>query len=380
MSTIHKIGSDPGDDYATPQAWYDDLKGNITNDPNAPYIGELRGEVHTGFLIMDGSTTDATHYFHLRPMNGAEFNGDFGDIAGVPSLNTTTDPEFPPSGIYCAIYIADDYTKLEHFLVANVSAIVGTAIYTIWIKNCSNVTLDSMGVYDIYNVVNYNGFLRISGVGIGNATNFVMKNCAIGKIHCDNTKEDKSSVAYGIYGYEFPEIFLYNNSIERIEAEADLTEFSYGIYIESDVGINSYICNNAIGTLIRTTASGAGETLCFRIPNEGDLIFNDYNASSDETAYGNHSLHNIVPVDNFNDITLVNMDLRIKNGSDFIGSGYNPYTFPSPPTEDIENDMIVGPWSIGCDWRLCFGRDIQGFARQATVGQAIIKLKEDISV
>jgi hypothetical protein len=82
--TIEKIQA-VGGDYTTPQAWYDAHKGNLTSDPNAPYIGEMAAEEFPG-VDMSGSTTDADHYFHLRAQSGAEFNGDFG--GSYPLINT----------------------------------------------------------------------------------------------------------------------------------------------------------------------------------------------------------------------------------------------------------------------------------------------------
>jgi hypothetical protein len=83
MATVQSIKASGGD-YTTIQAWYNAHDGNITGDANAPYIGELYAEEYSAGATFATSTTDATHYFHLRAAEGYEFDGDLENKNNYP--------------------------------------------------------------------------------------------------------------------------------------------------------------------------------------------------------------------------------------------------------------------------------------------------------
>jgi hypothetical protein len=332
--TIEKIQA-VGGDYTTPQAWYDAHKGNLTSDPNAPYIGEMAAEEFPG-VDMSGSTTDADHYFHLRAQSGAEFNGDFG--GSYPLINTKATSD-------AFVRVGDDYTRLEHFVVGEVSGITEQYTYGIHANGADGVTIDTIGAYDITAVSAFEPcYMSAVFVDGGEA---VIRNCAAGKLHLTAT---------ALFGGAFLNTFssqnstarFFNNAVEGCTAVGGVAGAGIvrGFFSSSDDWIE--IVNNVAGT-ITGTSSQHEHGILVAGATYSDL---QYNATTDTTG-GSNSQDNITPAAEFADITPATLDLHMRAGGDCEDNGLDLLTaaYSGAPTEDCDNEARPDPgtWSIGID-------------------------------
>ena len=317
MATIETIKSDGTGDYTSPQAWYDAHKGDITSDPNAPYIGELNGEEFATFTDMYGSTTDSSHYFHLRAMSGAEFKGDFAAL-GVATIKGDTNGYF--------LTVEDNYTRIEHILFGK-SSFTDKQPFCIFVSGgSSNVIIDSCGVYSITTTAT-SSTRYIIGIGVSvSSSDTIVRNCMVGDLKGINNGGNTE-----IGGIIMHIGKLYNCSVVLSDSDSSIV----GIWGEN----SSTIIKNCVSTVPSSETAFYFDT--FHPP------IHDYNASSDSTATGAHSITNINPTDEFIDTNPSTMDLHLKSTSQLIGIGVN---LSSEFTEDIDNETIIGDWSIGADW------------------------------
>jgi hypothetical protein len=337
VSTTESIQA-AGGDFTTPQAWYDAHDGDITGDGNAPYIGEMAAESFGAAVNMDGSTTDADHYFHLRAQSGDEFDGDFdGSYPSIEALD----------GSSRGLVVGDDYTIVEHIVVKDASP-GGINTHGVQVSVCGNVLLDTIGVLNI-EATGSDFFVICAGIHINQSTGPVtIRNCAVGDILATNVKAGQAGQAYGILfagkaSDRFP-FYCYNNAIEGLQAVGNGTELARGIQVGSSS--DAKLVNNVIGTLVGDSTAGV-----FSAGNNDSEDFRN-NATTDTTG-GTNSQDNITPADEFEDTSLATLDLHMKtggqcedNGLDLITGGYT-----NAPTEDCDNEERPAPgtWSIGID-------------------------------
>lgn len=328
MATIETIGV--GGKYATIQDWYDAHKGDITSDPDAPYIGELLPQVFDEDVAMKESTTDADHYFHLRARANYEFKGNFAG-AGVDF------PMVRPTGtVGFAIDLTDDYTRMEHFVVGDrhntatdsVAGFYSTADYTL---------LDGVGVWNL-SMATSGTIVGVSGITTGAGT-YKIRNCAVAELQATGPfAASVTGIRVGAAGTE--SYYVYNNSVHNLVALGGAISAAYGIVLSDNANADAY--NNCVGYL-----EGASEA--FGIEDKGTTGTFGYNATMDATG-GSNSQDNIVPADEFFSIASP-PDLRVRAGGQCENNGLNlrEVSADEPPTEDCLNIARpdTGLWSIG---------------------------------
>jgi hypothetical protein len=342
-ATIETIGSTG--DYTSPQAWYDAHSGDITDDTNAPYIGEMAAETFGSQLWMGNSTTDADHYFHLRAQSGAEFNGDF---AGSYPLLSSDVPQI--------VVINDDYTVVENIVAGDVDR-TGGSLDGFYVSQASNVVLDTVGVYNLS--ATHTDSIHIHGITIagvpeikGKAT---IRNCAIGKLF-GVFDPGKSGTLWGIHVSNDSTTQVYNCAIEGLATDSTVeTHSAYGIEV-ADIRCHTTIANNVIGSLDAPTIRG----IYVEGASEDQVVELTNNATID-TSGGTNSQDNIVPADEFVDITPATLDLHMLVGGQCEDNGLNLLAaeYTDAPTRDIDGDARPNPgtWSIGVDHHVVCGDD-----------------------
>ncbi len=114
-TVVSTIGSDGGDDYSTLASWWTAKQGDLVTDDEIQ-VAELRGEEHDVGTAMAlnmanaDATTDATRYYIIRTMSGAEFTGDMGDLSSVARIKNNMNGTVQ-SVITCNV----PYTRFEDF-------------------------------------------------------------------------------------------------------------------------------------------------------------------------------------------------------------------------------------------------------------------------
>jgi len=335
MSTIESIGT--GGDYATPQDWYNAHAGNITSDVNAPYIGELTPEIFSGGLVMSGSTTDITHYFHLRAKTGSEFNGNFS--GAYPEIRKTSGDDI--------VKITDNYTRLEHFCVGNTT----NRHNGIFVDSVNHIIIDACGVHNMdYNNDIIDGAIHVEG----DSTNVVIRNCAVGSLSTDGA----AGAVSGIYieGTGSGTCELYNNTVNQLNC-GSVVGTAYGIIVGDQ--LTAKIINNVIGVISAPNAKASIYTTGI------GTLTNIYNGGENATGLGSASVSGWSSANVFVNSTDTNaMDLHLKPGQpgNVGAAGANPLRqaglnlrksslYISTPTYDIDNDVrgVNVPWNMGAD-------------------------------
>jgi hypothetical protein len=320
-------------DYTTPQAWYDAHKGDITGDSNAPYIGELAAETFPG-LTMSESTTSAARYFHLRAQAGAEFDGDF--AGSYPVLNTI-------AGTTGIIEFNDSYVRLEHFVVGKTGALIGPNFDGVDIlSGAMGFLLDTVGAFQVSTAREDTAARAFGFTGTG--CSGVVRNCAVGDLAVENTKEDQSALCGAMRFLVGSTVSIFNCAVHGLTAIGNGAGDGTTLGLLADASTTELI-NNVIGAITGDVTAGVSVTN----PVSSDL---QYNATTD-TSGGTNSQDNITPASEFEDTTLATLDLHMKaggqcedNGLDLITAGYS-----NAPTEDCDDETRPNPgtWSIGID-------------------------------
>jgi hypothetical protein len=343
MATIESIGT--GGTYATPQAWYDARKGDITTGTKAlgaPYIGEMMPGVFTGGLDMSASTTDVSHYFHLRAKAGVEFSGVFS--GNYPMITKSSGTEI--------IKIEDDYTRIEHICVGNTSG-RASGIYA---NAVTGLILDSCGVYNMrFLNGNIEGGIHIEGLTVGQTV--VIRNCCVGLMYVYGGGAQyatgirvESAVNQGV-------VELYNNTVNQIVSEA-VTPTVRGIVV-TDVAAAKVI-NNVIGVI-----EAEYGTVINMANTAGTLVSLNNAAESDDGTLGTLPITHWVSENVFIDTSsTTTMDLHLVDGQPGLPgtAGANPLRqaglnlkksslYINAPTYDIDNQVRGShvSWNIGAD-------------------------------
>lgn len=340
MATVETIGSDPSDDYSTIASWFSAHSGSdITADANAPYIGELRGgENHAGTSLHDVDTvTDSTHYFHLRPQSGAEFEGDFAksNVATITSELTVT----------------ESYTRVEHLVFKSSSSItavqlsgkaedtfnVGTIIDSCgaWQVDRSTGQATSAAIFEIHSAASYP------------CDECVIRNCVIAHCSWETTEDSKSIRIKGIYAYAYEDCINYvlHNTIYGLEAITTTGgSFAYGIDLGGSTGHPTgdvYCKNNIVAGL---TADTVTPIRVSGLPSSSNVT---HNATDEASCSGSNNQTSITPADELTDLTESTFDAHLLSGGDCESNAGSLSGVSQAPSEDIDGDTIGD--DIGCD-------------------------------
>jgi hypothetical protein len=345
MATIEIIGSQPGDHYSTPQAWYDDHKGNIVADPAAPYIGQLRAGSY-GPLVMSGSATDAGHYFHLQAYPGDEFRGDFD--ASYPVVTAS-------DGSGAACEVTDQHVRIEHIVVRDARTLPGP-MSGFRLNGADDYLLDGCGVHQM------NGRSSAWGIEVLGCGGTI-RNCAIGNLYCFG---DKGASAGGIYinAASFAHR-IYHCSFHEINAEGSgsYSAAAYGLFAGGSA--NLVVRNCAFGTLRAWGDSTGSYHAVWTISGYVPIADIDCNALSvSQSVYGTHNQW-ITPGNEFVDAAASTMDLHLRPTSvGCRGHAGSLAGYAGAPSVDIDSQTLGA--DIGCDtcvvadhsllWHLLSGR------------------------
>lgn len=333
MPTVETIGT--GGDYATPQAWYDAHKGDITSDDNAPYIGEMLSETFTNGLTMSESVTNSTHYFKLVAKEGHRFTGNFGGsypvIKGLGANDAILD-------------IQDDYSRFEYFVVGNQS-VSPTGPHAHCIKAYDGLLCQFNGV-GIYNVTynrDYAGSIVLYCFNMGSMGQTLIRNCSVAACSVNNSNATNNATIYGFYTLLGTSVYYYNNAVQGLTANAGGSSIVYGFYEQQT---SSYkIINNIIGTLTGDTTTCIAELL-----GSGEK---DYNATTDSTG-GSNGQSLITPANEFVDINNTTIDLHLKPTGQCRNNGINliEESYIGAPLIDCDSTARpeTGSWDIGIDY------------------------------
>ena len=317
MATIESIGAS-GCDYTSVQGWYDAHKGDITADANAPYIGEIIAGELTEDVTMSESTTDASHYFHLRAAAGAGTTPRLSDYTSFARIKGY-------------VLAGDNNCRVERIMVGNSADLrIG-----FWMFG-TNSLVDGCVVYNATGLASVDYCIEMF--------NGTVRNCIVSKCRFNNLAFPGD--CGGIRGSDgSPEnlAYCYNNVVDNLKLDGAGTIILIGFMTLSGSPIECYF--NNIATDIGTGTNG------FSIGTGANV---DYNASSDATATGANSWVNIAPADEFVSVTPGSEDYNIKtatsaaiwkHGSDLHGLAGDP------PTTDMEGAVLVGQRCIGADWK-----------------------------
>jgi hypothetical protein len=330
--TIEIIGTEPGDHYSTPQAWFDAHVGDIKSDPNAPYIGEMRAGIYPVLAAVGTpGDCDATHYLHLRAIAGAEFKGDFDGSYPVITSGTTS-----------TVSVRHDYMRLSNFVVTGDDLSLGAIWSGVHVSNGPvGVLLDTIGVWSM-TVVKEVSVLTLFGINVSGASEITIRNCCIGRLSATNTKPADNAHVTGIFINDVGTVVsLFNNAIEGLHAASDGPSSTWGI--EARTNSEVVIVNNVIGTI-------TGDLGACIDASEASYSLIKYNATTDASG-GSNSQDNITPANVFADITLTTLDLHMKTGGVTDGKGLDLVAegYAYAPTLDCDGDVRAFPWSIGPD-------------------------------
>ena len=91
--------------YTDIATWEGDIPADITADQI--YTGQCLGELFDEQVIIDGHTTDVTHYIVLKSKSGSEHDGRANAVSGAGNARITE----PTDG--WVINPRDDYTRIE---------------------------------------------------------------------------------------------------------------------------------------------------------------------------------------------------------------------------------------------------------------------------
>ncbi len=338
--TIHTIQASGGD-YTTPQAWYDDLKGDITGDAAAPYIGEMAGETFTGLVTgTDSSTTSAARYFHLRAQSGVEFFGDFDQTFPLISVDDAD----------VQVDIGIEHMHLSHFVVGGVERSHWMPLTAVRVTK-PHARINSIAIWDLD--ITYN--MPAHGTTYGfysSAYDTVVTQCILAQITFTSAGTNYDALIYVAYMDGDEGTFdFFNNSVHDINAvvasggaTGDATV--YGHYSTNAASPN--MLNNAFSDL--TAIDGASNTL------ESFISSGNTDETHENNAYGNVAYQGPCDVGPFvasmeyMSVVEATLDLRClqaglhAGGTNLIDEGYT-----NAPLLDSTGATrpATGAWSIG---------------------------------
>ena len=326
---VSSVGSNVADDYSDLAAWWTDKKGDIVSADQVQ-IAELRGEEHDAgnavnlLMSFADCTVDSTRYYHIRTMTGAEFHGDFDDIASTARL--TNDGY---SGIVCTV----EYTRFEDFVIYNIS---GTISYDCIRASATGNYAKNCGIHNCETIGDTGGNITLNGF-------YVLKciNCVVNDIYGQQVGSSAKAITiYGIFAD-----YVYNCTVANLEADNDST----GIGNATAIGIGQLgaapkaVNNSLVFAVTASCATGNATAIATDYTWAGT---EDYNADEDGSTTGVNSI-TITPASEVTDTAKATFDCHLKAGADCIdegtdlsGEGYS---------DDIDGVTRTGTWDIGAD-------------------------------
>jgi hypothetical protein len=300
--------------YNTVSLWEDARDGELVNE-NRLEVGVLyKDGPFDEQVVIDGSTTDSTHYMWLTVGEGQRHDGTAG--SGVVWTNTTVVTTSPYYGRW--VIARDPYTRVEW--IEFDGSTMPSGDYDVVRFDAANVTANNIIVHNIAG--DYINAFEVTG----NGTNAHIYNC----------------IAYTVSG---------NTSSSFVYVEPT------GVVIDNCTFYNSPngrgIDNHNDDTTVRNTiCMDALYEDFYQNPNHYNAA-SDYNMSSDSDwggkAPGSNSLTGKTAANQFVSLTAGSEDLHLKAGSEAIDK-----VTTDPPisfTDDIDGDTRpVGTyWDMGAD-------------------------------
>jgi len=288
---VKSIGSGvaPERDHSTIAAWEAATDGNCTTgwsgdyaDPCSPVGDCYDDDDFSESGTLFGATTDSTHYRRLTVHAGQRHAGKEG--AGATIACDTS---------YGWI-LQDQHLVWEWFILTGVGDSYGPYYCP---ENSRHMVRNMVGA-----TTGNNTFLA---AGPGAGTEFHIRNCNI-----------YGMAQYGIFGDSV--VHAQNCSV---------------------FGVWNYLVCRSVCTNVIAVKDGAGTAIFY-------ICTGDYNISSDTSAPGDHSIHNITPADLFESIVDGSEDLHLK--SDATAASNAGDDLSASFTIDIDGETRVD-WDIGAD-------------------------------
>ena len=300
--------------YTSIQAWEDDRQGDL--------VGDNRREVGVAYndgpfdetVVIDGSTTDSSHYMYLTVAEGHRHNG----IAGTGVRNIYTGNGSP-------FTIVDSYTKLHWFEARWTGTSDDYYGVDADFDGKTEIDLRNLLIHDVPGI----GIYLSSAPGTSYIVNCILYNFKDFTNRAPITIRSNSGAQGTVY--------ILNNTIYNTDSK--------GISVEGGSIVEAR--NNIV--------LGCGKN-CF----DSDLGTQSHNISSDDTAFGTGTLINYSATDNpdpgagswviFESLTAGNEDFHLlsSENNDALDAGTDlSGTF----IDDIDGDIrpIGTGWDIGAD-------------------------------
>ena len=147
--------------YNALQDWESDRGGDLAGESRLEVGVAYNDDVFLESLVIDGSTTDATHYMRLEVAQGHGHNGTDGTGVTIDGQN----------GGFSGILIQDDFTQLGGFELTRHR---GADVAAIVVASATNVILNRLLIHDFEDFSN-----NVSAVEASLDADFTLRNCII---------------------------------------------------------------------------------------------------------------------------------------------------------------------------------------------------------
>ncbi len=274
-------------------SWESARQGNLVSDNRQETAVAYDDGDFTSAVIIDGSTTDATHYMAITVASGQRHAGQAG-VGAVLDMNSTA----------TGITVNDDYTQISWLQIRRTGANNSSGVM---VQSASNVLLDSLLIHDF----------------------------------------NDSGNAYGINGSWISTVMVRNCMIfDGSGAGIIATIFSSNLTVQNCTiyGITGRGIYKPFGTITATNTIVMGCTIEDFWPG----VTQSYNMSMDATASGTGSLPGSNPANQFVSITPGSFNLHLKSGSTALDAGTD---LSGSFTYDIDGAArpIGLAWDMGAD-------------------------------
>ena len=299
--------------YNSLQAWETDRQGDLVADDRTEVGVAYNDGVFATGVVIDGSTTDATHYMHLTVAEGQRHTGTAG-----------TGVKIDPTNNAHVIEILDDYTRVEWLEITDWPNTPSNSMEGVRAQ-ADQILLQYLMIHDDGGSVNPNS----DGIHFvyNNGTLYV-RNCIIYNI-----------VRCGI--------FIQGSGGENMTINVNNVTV-FGITGDDNAGgITAQGASNTIN-VTNSISMNTANFSDFQLTSGGSWGTSNYNLSEDSSAPGANSLTSKTAADQFVSITGGSENFHLKAGADSINAGTDlSGTF----TTDIDGQTRPGgaTWDMGAD-------------------------------